>query len=167
MGFPYLSDRHRTACTTALHILEHTNDLYGWEDIYPRVWKFLNMQISRPHYKWKKNLPRRFFIQLWAIYQMLLLVRMGNARGINFVIRILYSTVYLHLLDIFFTFCSKKYLLNFQIHGCLFNLQIIEHLSGNKTVQRDDKKNYRFFFTKTQVDLFFYSWILWKSAYMY
>lgn len=92
----------------------------------------------------KKTLPRRFFIQLWAIYQMLLLVRMGNARGINFVIPILYSTVYLYLLDIFFTFCSKKYLLNFQIHGCLFNLQIIEHLSGNKTVQRGDKKNYDF-----------------------
>lgn len=107
------------------------------------------MQISRPH-----NNPRRFFIQLWAIYQMLLLVRMGNARGINFVIRILYSTVYLYLLDIFFTFCSKKYLLNFQIHSCLFNLQIIEHSSGNKTVQRDDKK-IRFFFTQNTSRYFF------------
>lgn len=103
----------------------------------------------------KKNLPRRFFIQLWAIYQMLLLVRMGNARGINFVIPILYSTVYLYLLDIFFTFCSKKYLSNFQIHGCLFNLQIIEHLSGNKTVQRDDQKITDFSSQKTQVDIFF------------
>lgn len=112
------------------------------------------MQISRPHNNWKKNLPRRFFIKLWAIYQMLLLVRMGNARGINFVIRILYSTVYLYLLDIFFTFCSKKYLLNFQIHRCLFNLQIIEHSSGNKTVQRDDKK-IRFFFTQNTSRYFF------------
>lgn len=99
-----------------------------------------------------KKLPRRFLILSDVVISA-----NWNARGINFVIRILYSTVYLYLLDIFFTFCSKKYLLNFQIHGCLFNLQIIEHLSGNKTVQRDDKKNYRFFFTKTQVDLFFYS----------
>lgn len=63
--------------------------------------------------------------------------------------------MYLYLLDIFFTFCSKKYLLNFQIHRCLFNLQIIEHSSGNKTVQRDDKKITDFSSQKTQVDIFF------------
>lgn len=98
---------------------------------------------------------KKTFLEGFESYQMLLLVRMGNARGINFVIRILNSTVYLYLLDIFFTFCSKTYLLNFQIHRCLFNLQIIEHSSGNKTVQRDDKKITDFFFTKNTSRYFF------------
>lgn len=98
----------------------------------------------------EKKLPRRFLILSDVVISA-----NGNARGINFVILILYSTVYLYLLDIFFTFCSKKYLLNFQIHRCLFNLQIIEHSSGNKTVQRDDKKITDFSSQKRQVDIFF------------